>query len=192
MGCKHGVSPFTTPPGRPLNGGSPDKSQRGNRKTERPDQTRRRTGGISGSNQPARPHRAVGAKDMFDREGRTPSWGGRIQREAPSERSAAVIERLEAAGSHQIAALLTLGAAYEAKVLVRLAPSTSQGSWEDIGGDIRPGATLVSYRMAASKCRWNKGWESWITELEYVRLCRAASDRRYALSVTDETSWEQR
>ena len=44
-------------------------------------------------------------KDMFDRAGRIASWGGRIRREVPAQASATVIDRLERAGSHQVAAL---------------------------------------------------------------------------------------
>lgn len=44
-------------------------------------------------------------KDMFDRIGRIPSWGAKIRRDAPCTSDATVIGRLEAAGSHQIAAL---------------------------------------------------------------------------------------
>jgi len=44
-------------------------------------------------------------KDMFDRVGRIPSWGANIRRATPCTSDATVIVRLEAAGSHQIAAL---------------------------------------------------------------------------------------
>lgn len=44
-------------------------------------------------------------KDMFDRVGLIPSWGAKIRRDQPSSRDATVIARLQAAGSHQIAAL---------------------------------------------------------------------------------------
>lgn len=48
---------------------------------------------------------ALAHKDMFDRTGRTASWGGNIQAEAPASTPATVIARLEAAGSFQVAAL---------------------------------------------------------------------------------------
>lgn len=44
-------------------------------------------------------------KDMFDRTGKTASWGGNIRADAPADRDGTLIERLKAAGSHQIAAL---------------------------------------------------------------------------------------
>lgn len=44
-------------------------------------------------------------KDMFDRRGRIPSWGAKIRKDAPCTTQACVIDRLEAAGTHQIAAL---------------------------------------------------------------------------------------
>lgn len=44
-------------------------------------------------------------KDMFDRIGKTASWGGNIQAEAPATSDATVIARLKEAGAHQIAAL---------------------------------------------------------------------------------------
>jgi aspartyl-tRNA(Asn)/glutamyl-tRNA(Gln) amidotransferase subunit A len=44
-------------------------------------------------------------KDMFDRVGRIPSWGAKIRRDTPCASDATVIARLQAAGSHQIAAL---------------------------------------------------------------------------------------
>jgi aspartyl-tRNA(Asn)/glutamyl-tRNA(Gln) amidotransferase subunit A len=44
-------------------------------------------------------------KDMFDRVGKIPSWGAKIRRETASTSDATVIARLQAAGSHQIAAL---------------------------------------------------------------------------------------
>ncbi len=47
----------------------------------------------------------VAHKDMFDRTGRIASWGANIRAAAPSARSATAIERLEAAGSLQVAAL---------------------------------------------------------------------------------------
>jgi aspartyl-tRNA(Asn)/glutamyl-tRNA(Gln) amidotransferase subunit A len=44
-------------------------------------------------------------KDMFDRLGHIPSCGARIRRETPCTADATVIDRLQRAGSHQIAAL---------------------------------------------------------------------------------------
>jgi len=44
-------------------------------------------------------------KDMFDRVGKTASWGGNIHAESPAKRDGTLIERFKAAGSHQIAAL---------------------------------------------------------------------------------------
>lgn len=44
-------------------------------------------------------------KDMFDRAGKIASWGARIRRADPAAATSTVIERLEGAGSHQIAAL---------------------------------------------------------------------------------------
>lgn len=44
-------------------------------------------------------------KDMFDRIGKIPSWGGNIRPEEPASQDATLIARLKAAGSHQIAAL---------------------------------------------------------------------------------------
>ena len=44
-------------------------------------------------------------KDMFDRRGRIPSWGAKIRRDTPCTSDSTVTARLEAAGSHQIAAL---------------------------------------------------------------------------------------
>jgi aspartyl-tRNA(Asn)/glutamyl-tRNA(Gln) amidotransferase subunit A len=44
-------------------------------------------------------------KDMFDRTGKTASWGGNIHADAPAEQDATVIARLRAAGSHEMAAL---------------------------------------------------------------------------------------
>jgi len=44
-------------------------------------------------------------KDMFDRTGKIASWGAKIRRAAPAKSTATPIARLEAAGSHQIAAL---------------------------------------------------------------------------------------
>ena len=44
-------------------------------------------------------------KDMFDRVGKIPSWGGNIQPDKPASEDATLIARLKAAGSHQIAAL---------------------------------------------------------------------------------------
>ena len=44
-------------------------------------------------------------KDMFDRVGQIASWGGRIRRDTPATTTATPLARLEAAGSHQIAAL---------------------------------------------------------------------------------------
>jgi len=44
-------------------------------------------------------------KDMFDRVGKTASWGGNIHADNPAERDGTLIERFKATGSHQIAAL---------------------------------------------------------------------------------------
>lgn len=44
-------------------------------------------------------------KDMFDRAGKTASWGGNIQADAPASSDATVIARLKEAGALQIAAL---------------------------------------------------------------------------------------
>lgn len=44
-------------------------------------------------------------KDMFDRTGKTASWGGNIHADAPAGQDATVIARLRAAGSHEMAAL---------------------------------------------------------------------------------------
>ncbi|MEO1719652.1 MAG: amidase family protein, partial [Pseudomonadota bacterium] len=44
-------------------------------------------------------------KDMFDRRDKTASWGGNIQADKPADANATVIERLERAGTFQIAAL---------------------------------------------------------------------------------------
>lgn len=44
-------------------------------------------------------------KDMFDRAGHIASWGAKIRRATPATLTATPIARLEAAGSHQIAAL---------------------------------------------------------------------------------------
>lgn len=44
-------------------------------------------------------------KDMFDRVGHIASWGARIRRETPAASTATPVARLEAAGSHQVAAL---------------------------------------------------------------------------------------
>ena len=44
-------------------------------------------------------------KDMFDRVGKIPSWGGNIRPDKPAAEDATLIARLKAAGSHQIAAL---------------------------------------------------------------------------------------
>jgi aspartyl-tRNA(Asn)/glutamyl-tRNA(Gln) amidotransferase subunit A len=44
-------------------------------------------------------------KDMFDRRGRIASWGANIRHDTAAASDATVIARLEAAGSHQIAAL---------------------------------------------------------------------------------------
>lgn len=44
-------------------------------------------------------------KDMFDRAGKTASWGGNIQADEPASSDATVIARLKEAGALQIAAL---------------------------------------------------------------------------------------
>ena len=44
-------------------------------------------------------------KDMFDRTGKIASWGARIRADKPATSNATVIERLQKAGAHQIAAL---------------------------------------------------------------------------------------
>ena len=44
-------------------------------------------------------------KDMFDRVGKIPSWGGNIRPDGPAQEDATLIAKLKAAGSHQIAAL---------------------------------------------------------------------------------------
>ena len=44
-------------------------------------------------------------KDMFDRVGKIPSWGGNIRPDKPAQEDATLIARLKRAGSHQIAAL---------------------------------------------------------------------------------------
>jgi aspartyl-tRNA(Asn)/glutamyl-tRNA(Gln) amidotransferase subunit A len=44
-------------------------------------------------------------KDMFERTGKTASWGGNIRADKPAAHDATVIARLRAAGSHEIAAL---------------------------------------------------------------------------------------
>ncbi len=44
-------------------------------------------------------------KDMFDRVGKVPSWGGNIRPDKPATEDATLLARLKAAGSHQVAAL---------------------------------------------------------------------------------------
>jgi aspartyl-tRNA(Asn)/glutamyl-tRNA(Gln) amidotransferase subunit A len=44
-------------------------------------------------------------KDMFDRKGKIATWGARVRAAEPAKRDAAVLERLSAAGSIQVASL---------------------------------------------------------------------------------------
>lgn len=44
-------------------------------------------------------------KDMFDRVGKVPSWGGNIRPDKPATEDATLLARLKSAGSHQVAAL---------------------------------------------------------------------------------------
>lgn len=51
-------------------------------------------------------------KDMFERIGKIASWGGNIRAKEPAAQDGTLIERLKAAGSHQIAALQLTEFAY--------------------------------------------------------------------------------
>jgi aspartyl-tRNA(Asn)/glutamyl-tRNA(Gln) amidotransferase subunit A len=108
-------------------------------------------------------------KDMFDRTGRIPSWGAKIRRDTPCGGNATVIERLERAGSHSIAALhltefafgptghnYVLGHAKNPWDQTRITGGSSSGSAISVATGVVPAAlgsdTAGSLRLPAAAC----------------------------------------
>ncbi len=108
-------------------------------------------------------------KDMFDRRGRIPSWGAKIRKAEPCSTDATVIARLEAAGSHQIAALhltefafgptghnYVLGHAKNPWNLAHITGGSSSGSAISVATGVVPAAlgsdTAGSLRLPAAAC----------------------------------------
>jgi aspartyl-tRNA(Asn)/glutamyl-tRNA(Gln) amidotransferase subunit A len=108
-------------------------------------------------------------KDMFDRRGRIPSWGAKIRKDAECTTDATVIARLEAAGSHQIAALhltefafgptghnYVLGHAKNPWNLDHITGGSSSGSAISVATGVVPAAlgsdTAGSLRLPAAAC----------------------------------------
>ncbi|MGH6814921.1 MAG: amidase, partial [Hyphomicrobiaceae bacterium] len=108
-------------------------------------------------------------KDMFDRRGKIPSWGARIRRESPCSSDATAIARLEAAGSHQIAALhltefafgptghnYVIGHARNPWDTTRVTGGSSSGSAIAVAAGAIPAAlgsdTAGSLRLPAAAC----------------------------------------
>lgn len=108
-------------------------------------------------------------KDMFDRRGRIPSWGGRIHRDEPCTTDATVIQRLEAAGALQIAALhltefafgptghnYVLGHAKNPWNRAHITGGSSSGSAISVATGVIPAAlgsdTAGSLRLPAAAC----------------------------------------
>ena len=108
-------------------------------------------------------------KDMFDRRGRIPSWGAKIRKTEPCTTDATVIARLEAAGSHQIAALhltefafgptghnYVLGHAKNPWDLAHITGGSSSGSAISVATGVVPAAlgsdTAGSLRLPAAAC----------------------------------------
>ena len=108
-------------------------------------------------------------KDMFDREGKVPSWGARIRREIPRTRDATVLAKLKAAGSLQIAALhltefafgptghnYVLGHARNPWDPTRITGGSSSGSAICVATGVVPAAlgsdTAGSLRLPAAAC----------------------------------------
>ena len=125
-------------------------------------------------------------KDMFDRRGRIPSWGAKIRKDAPCATDATVIARLEAAGSHQIAALhltefafgptghnYVLGHARNPWNLDHITGGSSSGSAISVATGVVPAAlgsdTAGSLRLPAAACG--------VTSLKptYTRVSRAGA-----------------
>ncbi len=108
-------------------------------------------------------------KDMFDRRGRIPSWGAKIRKDVACTTDATVIARLEAAGSHQIAALhltefafgptghnYVLGHARNPWNLDHITGGSSSGSAIAVATGVVPAAlgsdTAGSLRLPAAAC----------------------------------------
>jgi aspartyl-tRNA(Asn)/glutamyl-tRNA(Gln) amidotransferase subunit A len=108
-------------------------------------------------------------KDMFDRVGRIPSWGAKIRRDTACTADATVIARLQAAGSHQIAALhltefafgptghnYVLGHARNPWNTEHITGGSSSGSAISVATGVVPAAlgsdTAGSLRLPAAAC----------------------------------------
>lgn len=108
-------------------------------------------------------------KDMFDRRGKIASWGGNIQNANAADDDATVIRRLEAAGTHQIAALhltefafgptghnYVLGHARNPHDQTRITGGSSSGSAIAVSTGAIPAAlgsdTAGSLRLPAAAC----------------------------------------